>query len=206
MKNVMSALAGAILAIGVSSAQAQGAGPAATQSPATTLPSPTSSLAASPAPAAETPATAPPSPPPTSPAVSPASAAAETPPATGHIPPPPAGKAQVVFFRTGAYVGAAVSYKVREQGIELGKLNNASYFVAVVDPGPHTFTAATENKNVLKLELDDGETQYVRGTVQMGFLVGEANLTPADQGMFELHYAHMHTTKPPKADIKKPAA
>jgi hypothetical protein len=100
----------------------------------------------------------------------------------------------------------AVSYKVREQGIELGKLNNASYFVAVLDPGPHTFTAATENKNVLKLELDDGETQYVRGTVQMGFLVGEANLAPADQAMFELHYAHMHTSKPPKTVTGRPVS
>ena len=184
MKHLMSPLAAVILAIATTPAQAHDAEPTATPTPAASSSSPTSPVAGSAAPAA-----------------------AETPPAgTGHIPPPPAGKAQVVFFRTGAYAGAAVSYKVREQGVELGKLNNASYFVVVLDPGPHTFTAATENKNVLKLELDNGETQYVRGTVQMGFLMGEANLTPADQSMFELHYAHMHAAKPPKADTEKPAA
>jgi hypothetical protein len=178
VKHLLSTLTGVILAIAISSARAQDAAPAATASPA----APSASIPVSPAPAAAEGAT----------------------PATGHVPPPPAGKAQVVFFRTGAYVGAAVSYKVREQGVELGKLTNASYFVVVLDPGPHTFTAATENKNVLKLELDDGDTQYVRGTVQMGLLVGEANLTPADQAMFELHYAHMHAGKPPKTDAEKP--
>jgi hypothetical protein len=110
----------------------------------------------------------------------------------GHIPPPPAGKSQVVFFRTGAYMGAATWFKVRENGEELGKLSNQSYFVAVLDPGPHTFTAATENQTHLKLELDPDETYYVRGTLQMGLLLYEPNLQPADPELFEKHYTHMH--------------
>lgn len=128
-----------------------------------------------------------------------ASASAADQAATGHIPPPPKGKGQVVFFRPGAYAGAAVWYKVRENAVELGKLTNQSYFVAVVDPGTHTFTASTENKTKLKLEVDDGETLYVRGAVQMGILVGEPNLTPSDQALFEKHYAHMKLAKAPDA-------
>ena len=95
-------------------------------------------------------------------------------------------------------MGAAISYHVRENGADLGKLSNASYFVKVIDPGPHVFTASTENKTTLRLEPEEGETQYIRATLQMGILVGEPSLAPADQAMFELHYAHMHLAKPPK--------
>ncbi len=174
------------------------AGAASAQTAPTPAPEPASAPAAAAAPAT--------SPPPTTEVAAPAPHATT---GAGHIPPPPPGKSQVVFFRTGAYGGAAVWYRVRENGADLGKLTNASYFVAVVDPGPHTFTASTENKTKLKLELDDGETQYIRATVQMGFLVGEPNLAPADQAMFELHYAHMRLAKPPKEaaakDVDKPA-
>ena len=142
------------------------------------------------------------------PAPAPATAQA---PATGHIPPAPKGKAQVVFFRTGAYMGGATWFKIRENEAELGKLSNQSYFVAVLDPGTHVFTSATENKTKLKLELDDGETYYVRGSLQMGLMLYEVSLQPSDQAMFDLHYAHMHEVKfvggdagkaDPKADGK----
>jgi hypothetical protein len=130
--------------------------------------------------------------------------------AAGHIPPPPAGKSQVVFFRTGAYMGGATWFKIRESGAELGKLSNQAYFVAVLDPGPHTFTAATENKTTLKMELDADETYYVRGTLQMGVILYEPNLAPADQDLFEKHYAHMHVVRfiEPEApkDAAKPAS
>jgi len=135
----------------------------------------------------------------------PSGTAVEAPiPPAAHIPPPPAGKSQVVFFRTGAYAGAATWFKVRENGAELGKLSNQSYFVAVLPPGPHTFTAATENQTKLKLELDDGETYYVRGTLQMGILMAEPNLAPADQVLFEKHFSHMHLTTLAPADASAP--
>ncbi len=116
----------------------------------------------------------------------------------GSIPPPPPGKGQVVFFRSSAFTGMAVWFNVRENGVALGKLSNGAYFVQVVDPGAHTYTAATENKNTLHLEVDTGETYYVRGTVQMGFLVGEANMAPSDQATFEKSLKHMHLAAPPE--------
>lgn len=61
-----------------------------------------------------------------------------------------------------------------------------------MDPGVHTFTSATENKTKLTLEIDAGETYYVRGTLHMGLLLYEVSLSPADDAMFELHYKHMH--------------
>jgi hypothetical protein len=132
-----------------------------------------------------------------------APAPAATAPSTGHIPAAPAGKAQVVFFRTGAYAGAATWFKIRENEAELGKLSNQSYFVAVLEPGTHTFTSATENKTHLKMELDAGETYYVRGSLQMGVLLYEVNLAPADQALFEKHSDHMHLVKFQGADTQK---
>jgi len=132
-----------------------------------------------------------------------AAAAAANASAESHIPPAPADKAQVVFFRTGAYAGAATWFKVRENDAELGKLSNQSYFVALLDPGAHTFTSATENKTHLKMELDAGETYYVRGTLQMGVLLYEVNLAPADQDLFEKHYGHMHMVKFQAGDTGK---
>jgi hypothetical protein len=122
-------------------------------------------------------------------------AGANGPESVAHIAPAPADKAQVVFFRTGAYAGAATWFKIRENEVELGKLSNQSYFVALLAPGPHTFTSATENKTHLKMELDAGETYYIRGSLQMGLLLYEVNLAPADQDLFEKHYGHMHMVK-----------
>jgi hypothetical protein len=132
-------------------------------------------------------------------ALAPAAAAQDAVPATSAapalIPPPAAGKSQVVFFRTGAMFGAAVWIKVRENGQELGKLSNQSYFVATLDPGPHLFTSAYELQDKLKMELDPGETYYVRGTLQSGLLLVGANLALVDAGEFEKHYKHMHQVK-----------
>ena len=113
-------------------------------------------------------------------------------PSSAHLPPPPPGKAQVVFFRTGAYMGAIYTVGVREDKTELGALSNQSYFVVTLDPGVHTFTSKTENTSRIKLELDPGETYYVRGTLSMGLIAAEVNLAPADAAMFDLHYPHLH--------------
>jgi len=129
--------------------------------------------------------------------------------ATIDIPPPPAGKGEVVFFRRSAFQGSAVWFKVREDGQELGKLTSGVYFVAEEEPGPHTFTAATENKDTLKLEVDPGETYYVEGRVSMGVFVGEANLSPSDEASFQKQANHLRAGTPPanlanSGNVKKP--
>jgi hypothetical protein len=179
MKTSILLAGAALIAVAVTSASAQD--PAAPATPAT--PDATAAPAATPAPAVGT--------------------APAAPTATGHISAAPSDKAQVVFFRTGAYAGAATWFKIRENEVELGKLSNQSYFVAVLPPGPHTFTSATENKTHLKMELDAGETYYVRGSLQMGLLLYEVNLAPADQDLFEKHYNHMHMVKFQEGDAAK---
>jgi hypothetical protein len=95
-----------------------------------------------------------------------------------------ADKGSVVFFRDSKFMGAAVSFKVREGEQELGKLSNGSYFVAQVPAGPHAFTVHSEAKDVLNLEVEPGETYYVQGSISMGVMVGRPNLSPSDEATF----------------------
>jgi hypothetical protein len=116
-------------------------------------------------------------------------------PAHGLITAPSAGKGQVVFFRSSSLYGGAVWYTVKENGHKLGDLSSGAFFVLPEDPGPHVFTAATENKDTLRMEVEAGETYYVRGTVQMGILVGEASIAPSDENSFEKAFRHLHPAK-----------
>ena len=118
---------------------------------------------------------------PAAPAEAPAAAAASS----ALIPAPQAGKGQVVFFREKKFVGAAMSYKVREGEAELGKLSNGSYLVLEVEPGTHQYHMQGETKDVLTLDVEAGETYYVQGGISMGVLAGRPNLSPSDQAAFE---------------------
>ena len=99
--------------------------------------------------------------------------------------PPPAGKGQIIFFREKKFAGSAVRYKVREGETELGKLISGGYFVVPVEPGTHQYVVHSEAKDVLTLEVEEGETYYVVGTVTMGFLAGRPNLSPSDKAAFD---------------------
>jgi hypothetical protein len=100
-----------------------------------------------------------------------------------------------VFFRNRSLSGAAVWYTVKENGRKLGDLSNGAFFALPAEPGLHVFTAATENKDTLRLEVESGETYYVRGTVQMGLLMGEASISPSDEDSFEKVFKHLHPAK-----------
>jgi hypothetical protein len=105
---------------------------------------------------------------------------------------PPAGAAAagastgtVVFFREKKFAGAAVSYKVRENGVELCKLKSGTYCSVQVPTGKHAYEVHSEAKDVLTLEVESGETYYVVGAISMGFMAGHPNLSPSDKGTFD---------------------
>jgi len=124
------------------------------------------------------------------------------------IPPAPNGKGQVVFFRAKTLLGTGLWFKVRENGVALGKLSNGAYFVRVTDPGVHTFTAATEPeaKDQLKLEVDPGQTYYVEGDVSKGVAIGVPDLSPSDQAAFDKASKSLKLSPPPEAKSAPPAA
>jgi hypothetical protein len=129
-------------------------------------------------------------------AAAPAPAAEAAPAATGKVPPPPAGKGQVVFFRPSNMMGMALSFSVHEGDEGIAKLGNGSYSVFVTDPGTHLFTIQGEVTDKLTLEIEPGETYYVKQTIGVGVVAGRPRLTPAEQGEFDRLKLKVSTKKP----------
>lgn len=100
------------------------------------------------------------------------------------IPAPPAGKGQVVFFRSGTIVGAAMGCAVNENGQKISSLGSGRYFILVTEPGRHEYTVKSEAKDALALEVEADETQYAMCRIKMGFMVGRPDLRPATRDEF----------------------
>lgn len=119
-----------------------------------------------------------------------------------HIEAPPAGKGQVVFFRPSKFAGAAVSFSVHEGDTGVAKLGNGSYAVVVADPGPHAYTSESESKDVLNVEVDAGETQYIQQTLGMGVIMYRPHLTPSDQATFDAMVGKLKLSSKKPTDLK----
>jgi len=91
----------------------------------------------------------------------------------------------VVFFREKKMMGAAIRYKVRENGIELCKLGSGTFCSLQVPVGAHEYVVQTEAKDALKLEVESGEIYYVQATISMGVMAGHANLAPSTKETFD---------------------
>ena len=103
-------------------------------------------------------------------------AADEAAPATGRI----------VFFRPRKMLGGAIVFKVREGDTVLGRLSSGSFFTVDVPAGTHSYYAKSEGKDdTLVMEIEAGETYYVSGSISMGVLAGQGNLSPSDQAAFD---------------------
>lgn len=113
------------------------------------------------------------------------------------------GTGTVIFFRPSKFVGAAIGFKVRENGQELGKLRNGKYFVLQVAPGVHQYEVQGEAKDVLTLEVEAGETYYVQGVLGVGIVAGRPNLTPSDAGTFEALKSKLKEVPPLAGDDSK---
>ena len=115
------------------------------------------------------------------------------------VPPPPRGMGQVVFFRAKSLSGFGQWFSVRENGQALGKLTNGAYFVVVLPPGSHRFSASSEPefKDHLSLQIDAGETYYVEGIMTHGVVIGVADLTPSDKAHFDAVSSALQAATPP---------
>lgn len=133
-------------------------------------------------------------------------AAAEKAPAV--IGAPEAGKGQVVFYRTGGLMGAAISCNVREDGKLIGGLSGGKYFVASFTPGKHVFTTKSEATDTLNMEIESGETYYVRCAIGAGVMAGRPNLSPVDKAAFDEKSAKLKlkTAEQLKKETDKDAA
>lgn len=101
----------------------------------------------------------------------------------------------MVFFRQSKLMGAALSFKVRESGVELGKLSNGVYFVLDFDPGLHEFEVHSEAKDVTPIEVEEGEVTYLIFGISVGILAGRPNLSPSTKEAFDAAVGKMKPSK-----------
>lgn len=93
------------------------------------------------------------------------------------IPAPPAGMGQVVFYRS-SRMGMLISCRVHENGAVVNRLPPGKYFVHQTTPGAHEYSVRSESTDRLRIEVEEGETQFVRCAIGMGIGVGRPNLSP----------------------------
>lgn len=104
--------------------------------------------------------------------------------AAPQIAPPPAGMGQVVFYRPGG-MGGLVSCRVSEGQNVVNRLPPGRYFVQTAAPGVHEYSVHSEATDVLRVNVEEGETQYARCSIRMGIMVGRPNLSTQDRADFE---------------------
>ncbi|WP_439534511.1 DUF2846 domain-containing protein [Polymorphobacter sp.] len=105
-------------------------------------------------------------------------------PVPATLPAPPDGQGQIVFWRSGTVVGGAMGCGVNIGTERISALGAGKYFVLNLAPGAYEFNAKSEAKDVLNLEVDPGETSYVKCTIRMGVMSGRPNLSPSSAEEF----------------------
>ena len=103
---------------------------------------------------------------------------------TGQIGAPAAGKAQIVFFRPGTIIGAALGCTVHEGDREVARLGAGKYYVIAEEPGKHIFTTRGQAADALNLEVEADETYFVKCKIGNGTISGAAQLEPSDRDSF----------------------
>ncbi len=97
---------------------------------------------------------------------------------------PAPGQGLIVFFRAPAIEGAIANYTIRDgyTDTDVVRLSNNSYAMADISPGKHTYVAKgpAAGHDVLTLQIDEGETYFVR----TNFSAGEFMLYPVSQAAF----------------------
>ena len=83
-------------------------------------------------------------------------------------------------YRPANLIGAGVVYTVMAGGRPLVKLEPGGYIALVEDARAMEFTAKTEAETSITLDLEAGETYYLKGGVGPGFVVGRPKLTLVD--------------------------
>ncbi len=100
----------------------------------------------------------------------------------------PADKGQIIFYRPGG-AGTLIGCLVREgEGADekrLSKLTGNRYFIHLATPGVHKYWVKSESTDRLTMEVEPGETYFVKCTIAMGIIVGRPNLSPSDLAEFQ---------------------
>ena len=88
------------------------------------------------------------------------------------IPDLPADSGRIYVYRANSMVGAAAQPDVKLNGEVVGKSTPGGFFYFDRKPGAYEITTATEVDRKLSLNLEAGQTLYVRLDIAVGFFIG----------------------------------
>lgn len=105
------------------------------------------------------------------------------------VPAPPEGMGQIVFFRPGSMMGLAMGCQVNEgegepDTAKVSSLGNDRYFILQALPGTHAFWVRNERTDALTVQVEPGETRFVRCHIRMGLMSGRPDLVLSDGASF----------------------
>ena len=87
--------------------------------------------------------------------------AQQTPPVSGG----PPSQATIYFYRLHSSPGAVVGVDLKDNGIDIGTLQDGTYFVYHANPGVRALTATTDTATTQNFTLQAGGTYYIKAIV-----------------------------------------
>jgi Protein of unknown function (DUF2846) len=78
---------------------------------------------------------------------------------------PSANLATLYFYRPHNSPGAAVGVDIKDNGIDIGTLQDGTYFVYHTNPGLHALTATTDTASTQNFKLQAGAIYYIEAGV-----------------------------------------
>jgi hypothetical protein len=96
-------------------------------------------------------------------------------------------KATVHFYRYKQYMGSALEPAIYCDDKVIAKMDNGTYFLAVLEPGKHILQS-NDKQSGIELDMKPGEEYFVRVEIATGFWKGHGRLVmvPKEQGSFEI--------------------
>lgn len=85
-----------------------------------------------------------------------------------------------IFFYRPSAIGAAIQPNIQVNGSVVGEMVPLGFFYVDRSPGNYVVSASTESEATLQVMLQANQTQYVKGSISIGILVGRPNLTLVD--------------------------
>ena len=73
--------------------------------------------------------------------------------------------ATIYFYRANNSPGSAVGVDIKDNGIDIGTLQDGTYFVCHTNPGQHALTATTDTASTQNFELQAGAIYYMEAGV-----------------------------------------
>ena len=89
-------------------------------------------------------------------------------------------KGLVVFYRSKSVKGAAIHMLIKSSDGAAGNLTSGSMFYHYYEPGQRTFDVSTPSvagSDLITLDINAGETYFVRGEILLGWPAGRPRLT-----------------------------